>query len=576
MSARLDPVTVGILWDRLIAIADEATTTLHRAAFSTAVRESNDFAITILDGRGEGTLAAAQSGLPSFISTQAVTLGHALKLFPLETLQPGDVIITNDPWLATGQAMDVTMLAPIFLGERLVAFAGSVAHSPDLGGARQWARASDVYEEAIALPLLKLYRAGVPSDDIFALLRANCREPARTLGDIDAMLAAMQILSDRLLELMEEAALTDLDELADVIYGLSEKIMREAIAAVPDGSYSARVLLDDRLPDPVTGAVGGDLGQLAIEATITIAGDGLVVDFAGTSVARRNSTNATAVFTASYAKYAVRYVLVPLLPHNAGFLRPVTIVVPDGCALGVRRPAATANRHIIGQQACDAIFGALVQAVPDRVMAPGGSTPNWLLVMAGSGRDGHPYSRILPLAGGLGAFPAKDGEIAFFPANLLSTPMEMVESEQELVVVEKSVIPDSAGAGRFRGAPGQRVVLRAQARTLFTMLTGKVDHPAQGLLGGLPGRAGVLLLNGEPIGPGDGVLEPGDVLWIETPGGAGLHDPRERPVAAVLRDVRHGLVSVEQARAAYRVALVAGTLEVDDAATARLRAGAQS
>lgn len=570
MSA-LDPVDVGILWDRLIAIADEATTTLHRAAFSTAVRESNDFAVTILDARGEGTLAAAQSGLPSFISTQAVTLGHALRAFPAETLAPGDVIVTNDPWLATGQAMDVTLLAPIFRGVRLVAFAGAVAHSPDLGGARQWARASDVYEEALQLPLLKLHRAGAPSEDVYALIRANCREPARTLGDLDAMLAAMAILGERVLELLDEAGLDDLDELAGEIYDRSERIMRDAIAAIPDGAYGAEIRADDRLADPVSG-LRPDGAGFVIRATVTVAGEDVTVDFTGTSPQRANSTNAPGVFTASYAKYAVRYALVPLLPHNAGFLRPIEVVTPEGCALNVRRPAPTGNRHVVGQQACDAIFAALVHAVPDRVMAPGGSTPNWLLVMAGTGRDGHPFARILPLAGGLGAFPAKDGEIAFFPANLLSTPMEMLESEQAIVVEEKSILADSAGPGRFRGAPGQRLVLRAQAQTVFTMLTGKVDHPAQGLLGGLPGRPGRLLLNGEPLWPGDGVLRPGDVLEIETPGGGGLHHPHGRPVERVAADVRLGIVGVEQAAAAYGVAVDARGV-VDHEATARLRAG---
>ena len=199
----LDPVTVKILWDRLVSIVDEATVAQYRTAFSTVVQEANDFACSIMDTTG-GTLANSQTGLPSFVATQAFTLSDLLQRFPREDFHPGDVFITNDPWIGTGQAMDITLLSPIFRGERLVAFAGSVAHAPDLGGAQHWNLSVDVFDEALLIPPMKLYDRGQPNETLLALIRANSRLPHLTLGDLDSQLAAIHRSTTRLLSVMDE------------------------------------------------------------------------------------------------------------------------------------------------------------------------------------------------------------------------------------------------------------------------------------------------------------------------------------------------------------------------------------
>ena len=551
-TAALDPVTVTILWDRLVSIADEATTTQLRAAFSTVVRESNDFAVSILDPSG-GTLASARVGLPSFIGTQPVTLQAALLEFPLDSLHEGDVIITNNPWISTAQLMDITLFAPIFKHGRVVAFAGSVAHSPDLGGTQRLAQSADVFEDGLFIPLMKLMSAGRPNDDLFKIIRANCRHPSRTLGDLEAQLSALKIINDRLLQLMNEYALDDCDALIDEIYGRSERAIQEAIAAITDGTYRSEVELDNLLPDPVTGRIERPGEPIVIRVTITVDGTRLKVDYTNSSPQLRNSTNSIWPYTRAYTAYALRLMLVSFLPNNWGFSRSLEVISPSGTIVNAEFPAPTNNRHVIGQQVCDAIFTALAKAIPDRVMAPGGGTPNWILFLAGEDRYGGRFSRLFPVNGGLGAFPEKDGEVGAFPANLASTPIEMVEAEQPVVFHAKELICDSAGPGRHRGGLGQRLSVSVQKETMYTVLAGKINHPPQGLLGGLDGRAGRLLLNGETVPPGDGVLRPGDVLTLETPGGGGLHPPSERSPDRVEADVREGLVSAEEARERYGV-----------------------
>jgi N-methylhydantoinase B len=566
----MDPVATAIIWARLVAIADEATTTQLRASFSTIVREGNDFAVSVMDNRG-GTLASAHVGLPSFAATQAITLRHALESFPLEALEAGDVLITNDPWHASGQLMDLTLLKPIVADGRVVAFGGSVAHAP-VGGVLRWSQAADVYEDGMVVPLMKLVRRGERNPDLFRFLAANWRQPSQSLGDLEAQLSALEILDLRVRELMQEYGLDTLDGLVDDIYGRSEQLIREAIERLPDGTYTGQVQIDNSVAGPVSGRIDRPDEAIVIRAAVTVEGSELTVDYEGSSPQLENSTNGIWTFTYAYTVYAIRMLFVPFLPNNAGFMRPVHVRLPEGTVVAARFPAPTNLRHISGQQVCDAIFTALSQAAPELVMAPGGSTPNWTLFMAGDDRRGQSYWRTMTFSGGLGALPRKDGEVAMFPANLSNTPLESVESEAPLLFEAKALIPDSGGPGRQRGAVGQRVVLRAQRRTLFSMLAAKMENAPRGLLGGLDGRRGRLFVNGEPARPGDGVLEAGDVLTIETPGGGGLGPPWERPAAQVAGDVESGLVSPGSARRDYGVVLDATGLGIDPAATAAARA----
>lgn len=570
----LDPVTVKILWDRLVSIVDEATMAQYRTAFSTVVREANDFACSILDIRG-GTLANSQFGLPSFVGTQAITLQHMLRIFPLETIQPGDVLITNDPWIGTGQALDITLLSPIFRNGKVVAFAGSVAHSPELGGAQRWNRSVDVFEEALRILPMKLYHAGRRDETLYALIRDNSRLPDLTIGDLESQLSAIYLATTRLLEMMDEYGLADLEELASEIYSRSEGAMRAAIQTIPDGVYVGEIW-SEGFPDPL---IDGELPPpepIRIRATVTVEGSDLLVDFTGSSPEQPGSFNSVWTFSTAYGAYAIRTILVPLLPNNAGFYRPLKIICPEATVVNARFPSPTLSRHVLGHQVCDAIFAALAPAIPDRVIAPSGSSPVWDLLLMGDDQDGRPFHRLILINGGGGASSAQDGYTLAFPGNYSNTPVEIMEALMPVVWECKEAVIDSAGAGRRRGGFGQRMVCRGLKGFGYSLLNARVDFPPPGLFGGRPGRPGAAYARARAIRPGsDGQLAVEERLILETPGGGGLGSPLEREPDRVLNDVREGLVSLSAAESIYGVVIDPQTMQVDWPATAARRAGGE-
>jgi N-methylhydantoinase B len=540
----LDPVTIKVLWDRLVSIVDEATMAQYRTAFSTVVQEANDFACSIMDKHG-GTLANSQTGLPSFVATQAITLHHLLERYPQAAIHQGDVFITNDPWIGTGQAMDITLLSPIFRGDQLVAFAGSVAHSPDLGGAQRWNLSVDVFDEAILIPLTKLYDRGVPNQTLLDMLRANSRLPDLTIGDLEAQLAAIRRTTTRLLEVMDEYRLADLEELVDEIYVRSESAMRDAIRAIPDGRYVGEVW-SDNFPDPL-GANSLANEPILIRATVTVDGSDLTIDYAGSSPQRPGSFNSVWTFTTAYSLYALRVVLVPLFPNNAGFYRPLKVICPEGTVVNARYPSATLSRHAIGHQVADAIYAALAPVLPQAVFAQGGSAPSWDLLLMGEDARGRAFHRLIIINGGTGAGPRQDGQTLCFPANISNTPAEVMESLMPVVCEAKEVIVNSAGAGRHRGGFGQRMTFRALAPLGYSLINARVHRAPQGLLGGAPGRAGRAVAAGRELPPGsDGTLAQGECLIIETPGGGGLGSPDERDPAMVESDLLGGMITRNQ------------------------------
>jgi N-methylhydantoinase B len=532
----LDSVTVKILWDRLVSIVDEATVAQYRTAFSTVVQEANDFACSIMDPTG-GTLANSQTGLPSFVATQAFTLTDLLQRFPREVFHPGDVFITNDPWIGTGQAMDITLLSPIFRSGELVAFAGSVAHAPDLGGAQHWNLSVDVFDEALLIPPMKLVAQGQPNETLLALIRANSRLPHLTLGDLDSQLAAIHRSTTRLLSVMDEYDLVDLEELIAEIYARSESAMRAAIAAIPDGQYVGEVW-SEGFRDPAAGNTStAEPDPILIRATVIVDGSELTVDFAGSSPQVPGSFNSVWTFTTAYSLYALRYVLVPYFPNNAGFYRPLTVICPEGTVVNARYPAATLSRHVIGHQVADAIYAALAPVLPDAVIAQGGSAPSWDLLLTGEDTHDRHFHRLVIINGGMGAGPREDGATLCFPANISNTPVEILESTMPVLCECKEIVAGSAGEGRTRGGFGQRMTFRALAPLHYSLINARVRHAPQGLLGGAPARAGRAIAAGVELPPGsNGVLASNGTLVIETPGGGGLGAVAERDPVRIEQD----------------------------------------
>ena len=546
----LDDSTTAVLWDRLISAVNEASKVLQRSAFSTLVRECNDFACTLMTPAGS-TLAVADIALPSFATTQAVTLRACLQQFPIEAWQEGDIVITNDPWIATGHIMDLTILKAVFHGERVVAFTGSVAHSPDLGGVQRWNAGGDVYEEGLQVPPMQLFTAGRADETLFAMLRANSRVPDETIGDLMAQIAANETTEKRVLQIMREHDLDTLDDVAEAILGRCESAMRSAIGELPDGTYEHVVHADGFVESG--GGNGSVPPAISMTTRVHVSGSEVDVEFADVSPQHGASINSVHAFTSSYVVYALKLLLVPNVPQNGGFLRPINVRTTPGTILDARFPAPTLNRTITGHLVCDGVFGALSEVLPHRVWAMSGSTPIWVLILVG-GRDDDAFHQILLLNGGLGANEGTDGEVASFPANLSGASVELLEALTPIMFDGKELIPDSAGAGRYRGGHGVRIGLHVECDADFSVAFNRVRYPPEGLLGGTDGRAGRVTVDGVAIQPGcEGRLPAGAPLVVETPGGGGIGRPEERAPERVGSDIEAGLLSEAGARRHYSV-----------------------
>jgi N-methylhydantoinase B len=517
-----DAVTVGVVWSRLVSIVEEATAVQYRTAFSTIVQEANDFACSIMSPDGT-TLANSQSGLPSFVHTQSVTLRRLLETHDAGTFTPGDVFITNDPWIATGHSMDITVLRPIFRDGGVVAFAGSVAHAPDLGGLAHWNRSTDVFAEGLLIPLTRVLEGGRENTTLLSLLRANSRMPDLTIGDLEAQLAATRLIDERLVALLDEHALPDLSDVAEEIYARCERITRDAIAEIPDGEYVGELISD--WPS-IEAPADADADQsVLIRATIRIEGSDLALSFEGSSPQVPGSFNSVEPFTAGYALYALRLALAPLVPNNGGFYRPMSVFCPSGTVVNASYPSATISRHVLGHQVVDAVYGALAKAVPHAVLAQSGSAPCWDLILTGRDRRGRPFHRVIILNGGTGASSQADGMTGGFPANLTNTPIEVMEALMPVVWECKAIRRGSGGAGRQRGGDGQRLTVRALSDLEYSILGGRTQHVAAGICGGGPGSPGGAHAAGCIPVPTDGILRAGETLTLETPGGGGFGDP---------------------------------------------------
>ncbi len=509
----MNPIDLEIYWNRLIAIADEAGATLKRTSFSTVVRESNDFACVLLDTQAR-LVAQSSLSIPGFIGTAPLTLKGMLKVFPGDTLRPGDILFTNDPWIGTGHLPDASMAAPIFAGGKLVAFALAVAHLSDIGG-RQWsADANEVYEEGIRFPVIKLAEEGRFNPLVMQMLEANVRLPQQVRGDIEAQVGALRVAERRLVELLEEYGLADIDAIAGAIFTASEDAALRELRLIPPGVYVGSVD-SDGFDEPVS-----------IKATITITHAGVTVDYSGSTAQVRYGINETFNHTYAYTIYPFKCLLSPGIPNNDGFTRLFKVIAPEGSIVNARPPAAVGARHLIGHQLQAAVFEALAQVMPGRVQADSG-TPLWSVLMRGVDTvKGTSFSSILFFNGGMGAMRDRDGPpAAGFPANISNTPVEVAETLAPVLFRAKRLADGSGGAGAHRGGMGQVVSFQSRwpGRLRVSLLTDRTRVPAKGILGGAAGRTGHVLINGVPVVNPKGVVDmhEGDTLELALPGGGG-------------------------------------------------------
>lgn len=573
--AILDPILTKILWNRLISIVDEAATGLVRTSYSIVVRDYHDYCVGIFDARGNMLVHSTQTA-PGFIAMMPNVMRAFMEAYPIDSLAEGDVIITNDPWIATGHLLDMTIAEPVFLEGRLVGFTVCVVHHLDIGGRMASIESKDMYEEGLKIPILKLFEAGKPNETVFSFIRANVRMAPKVLGDVNAQLSANSICAHGLRKMIREYDFPDLAPLADTIIALSSRSMRARIRELPDGIYRNAV----RLP-PVGTLTEPILIQLAVE----IAGDCITFDYDGSSPEVEAAVNVTLPFASSYTIYAVKVLLDPDVPNNAGCIEPITVKATRGSVMNCNPPAPTWGRTVIAHNLPEIVFGALAQILPDQVIASCGSTPLVAMYFNGRKSDGTEFLSIVSHAGGFGARIDHDGYGSLcFPFNTAAIPVEVTENDTCLVYRKREFATDTAGPGRHRGGIGQEVIFgipsdgHAPPGPVTATLRGSTrapdsTYPIQGRQGGGAGRGTVLTLNGRSVRPGAGQrLMPGDEIRLLLPGGGGFGDPLARDPEAVRQDVLAGLVSAAAALDEYGVVLMPdGSL--DEAGTTLRREG---
>jgi N-methylhydantoinase B len=545
---RFDAITLEILWRRLISIVDESDAAVARTAFSSLLRDAHDYTCMFTDARGrelaQGTLATpGQSG------AMALGIKQLVRGLPANSVRPGDVFITNDPWALAGHLNDVCVLSPIFHRDRLVAFTACILHHSDIGG-RVASDNREVFEEGLFIPLVKLYDAGILNQGLLDMIRANVRTPEQVNGDIRSQIAANHVCAAQIVRMLEEYRLDGLDELADEIIARSEKSIRASIAKAPAGVYRSEGVIEQVEGQP----------DVLIRCAVTIQGGDITVDLTGSSPQVEWGGNVVYNFTYAYVHMAVKSIFDPEIPNNDGIAAPIRLIAPEGTVVNCRHPAAVAARMQIGHFITEIIYRALAGVLPDRVVAGGGGTPATMQMFYGWFGDGRPFHTVLIRGGGLGASGTRDGEGSFiFPANGANTPVEILESDSPLVVERRELLPDSGGAGRRRGALGRREVFRVPDDAYaplppvsLAIQSGRFRLPPEGLFGGRPGALARFLVNGSPGDPyGLTQLQPGDTVVMDTAGGGGFGDPRERDLELLARDLREGKVSPGSARRDY-------------------------
>ncbi len=559
----MDQITLDIFWNRLIATVNEQAAALMRSSFTSIVREAGDLSAGVFDCRGR-MVAQAVTGTPGHINSLATGMIHILERFPADSLVPGDVLITNDPWKTASQLNDITIATPVFRNHKLVAFFVNCCHALDIGGRGLSADSRSVYEEGIFIPVMKLYDAGKPVEAIFELLSANVRTPEEVHGDIHSQIIGNDVGGKQLLAFLKEFSLEDIETLADEIIGRTEKGMRDRIGDLPDGEYRFNLTID------------GFDAPIVINTCIVIDGDELTVDFDGSSGAVPQGINVCLNYTRAYTTYGIKCIISPDIPNNEGSFKPVSVEAPAGSILNARHPSAVGGRHLVGHFLPSAVMGAFAQALPDRIMASG-FDGLWDTHISGVERGtGKHFSFTWFSAGGTGALKGQDGLSATaYPSGIAGVPVEVIETLAPLVIRKRELRSDSGGPGAYRGGLGQimEIEVLSDEPYIFAGLYERLNFPAPGLHGGKQGQTGRLLTsNRAELKSKKSCRLPQDtIVTLEMPGGGGFGPPMQREPMQVLNDVRNGYVSPTSARKDYGVVIDTERWEINESATKKLR-----
>ena len=539
---KFDPVSLEIMWSRLVNITEEMWTTTLRTAVSTIIASANDFGCEVLDSQGR-SVAHAYRSMPVFNMTMPNVTKEILKKYPVSSMQPGDVFLTNDPWMCAGHLPDIAVVTPVFYQGKVVAFAGNIANTSDIGGSLDAKNVRDSYEEGIFFPICKLYHQGEPNELVFDMFRWNVRAPDMVLTDLEAQVAANAAGCERVVAFLEEYALPDLEDLSAAIRGRSQEAMRAAIAEMADGEYTNEVFTD------------GMGAPLKIAVKLKVEGDAISVDYAGSSPQiDHGGINCTMIYSLGHTLYTLACLLTPEVPVNEGCFEPIRVTAPEGSIINCTFPASVGSRVNTGWYIHGAIFQALSAVLPDRIQAGNGLMS--ILQTYGVEADGKVFNTHFFCGGGRGATSGGDGTgHNMFPSSASNVPIEVFELNSPVLINAKEFVQNSAGPGKFRGSSGERISMSRLAghpHPLHIYLhPHRLSFAAEGAFGGKPGTKTVVALNGETVSDADSPMELGyvtldhdtDVLTVEFPSGGGMFDPLDRDQEQAAADRQNGIIS---------------------------------
>ena len=569
----MEQIRKQLIWSRLIAAIEEQAQTLIRTAFSQSVRECGDLSAGVFNRRGQ-MVAQAITGTPGHVNSMAICVQHFLHKYPLDTMQPGDVLVTNDPWLSVGHYHDVTVVTPAFYKDRVVGLLANTCHIVDMGGRGFGPDARQCFEEGVNIPIMYLARGGIVNEDLMEILRTNVRNPQEMEGDFYAMMTGNDDGARRLAGMLKEFGLDDIEDVGDYIIAQSRSSIVKAIEALPDGSYVHETELDG-FDEPIR-----------ICANLIIKGGAIKVDFEGTSDASPFGINVVHNFTLAYTSFGINCIIGANIPCNAGSMQPITVSAPEGSILNALRPMPVSARHVIGQMLPDVIFGCLAQVIPDKVPAEGaGAMWNPMIrgglsavdpeIAAQADTISRDYDVILFNTGGTGGRPTMDGlSTTAFPSGVKTPPVEAIETSYPIIIWRKEYRERSAGAGQQRGGYGQIIEIGGEDGAPFSVaaMFDRTWRAPEGRFGGLDGAAGtVKLKSGATLkSKGRQSIPCHDRLVLALPGGGGYGDPKKRNVERVVEDISLGLITVDDARQDYGV-VICGDGTVNQKETETLR-----
>ena len=554
----IDSITLEVVRNGCIAIAEEMNANLIRTGYSPNIKERRDCSCALFDGDGE--MISQAENMPVHLGAMPFSVAAAIDAFEGD-LEPGDAVLLNDPFRGGAHLPDLTLVSPIFADGEIVAYAANRAHHADIGGSTAGSVAADsteIYQEGLRIPPVKFFEAGTVNDDVMGMILANVRTPDERRGDLRAQEAANETARARVHELVEKYGRDELGAVFDEIKDYSERRMRAELEQFPDGTYTFEDVLDDD---------GHGNADLPVKATVTVAGDEVSVDFAGTAEQTDGPINAVLAVTSSATYYAVRCVTDPDIPPNHGCYRPITVDAPEGTIVNPRPPAAVVGGNLeTSQRVTDVVLGAFGSEAPERVVAACQGTMNNVTFGGTDPRTETPYAFYETQGGGFGGRDGMDGMdgVHVHMSNTMNTPVEVLETAYPLRVRRYELRPDSGGVGAFRGGLGLRRDIEVRDHTArFSLLAERHRHAPYGLEGGQSGALGSAFLFGADADDTDDEtgeklpqksvhdLSPGTVVSVRTPGAGGYGDPANRDQAALARDLRLGKVTPDFVRDRY-------------------------